>query len=124
MFVLNYKKQFAPAVRSGEKRQTIRAQRKDGRLPKVGETLRHYTGMRTSTSEHLSDSVCKVVVPIHISAYAIGNYAFAIVVGKRHLTFEEGTKLAKADGFGSRAEFIDFFKEAHGFPFDGFLVKW
>lgn len=36
MFTLNFKKQFAPAVEAGTKRQTIRAPRKDGRKPSPG----------------------------------------------------------------------------------------
>ena len=47
MVAYNFQKQFADAVERGEKRQTIRAPRRDGRHAKVGDKLQLYTGMRT-----------------------------------------------------------------------------
>ena len=46
MPALNFQKQFAPLVESGEKRQTIRAHRKDKRLPaKPGDIIAlHFPG--------------------------------------------------------------------------------
>lgn len=42
---------------SGEKRQTIRANRKDGRDPKQGQPLMLYTGMRTKSCVKLIDKI-------------------------------------------------------------------
>ena len=40
MPALNFQARFAPLVESGQKRQTIRAYRKDGRDPKPGQLQR------------------------------------------------------------------------------------
>ena len=52
-FVLNFKRQFAAAVETGAKRQTIRANRKDNKRPQVGDVACCYTGLRTLFSEFL-----------------------------------------------------------------------
>ena len=44
---------FVDKVESGEKRQTIRAYRKDGRDPKPGDPLYLFTGMRTTACRRL-----------------------------------------------------------------------
>ena len=59
----NFKKQFAPLVGSGEKRQTVRFPRK--RQTVKGDTLYLYTGMRTSACRKLVDPTpCTAVLPV------------------------------------------------------------
>jgi hypothetical protein len=118
MPALNFMKQFAPLVESGEKKQTIRARRKDGRDPKKGQTLYLYTGMRSSGCRKLKEAECKDVQPIVIE----DNYD--IYVGAHCLDALEEMQLAEDDGFESRADFYLFFKKTHGLPFYGFLIKW
>lgn len=121
MFTLNFKKEFAPAVEAGTKMQTIRAPRKDGKKPKAGDHLRLYTGLRTKGCRMLMDATCIGVEPIQI----IDEFSdIAIVLAGERLTFEEGKALAQADGFNTRAEFVGFFLETHGLPFDGFRILW
>ena len=55
MPALNFKKEFADKVASGEKRQTIRALRKDGKNPRPGQKLYLYTGMRTKYCRKCGD---------------------------------------------------------------------
>ena len=69
MPALNFKAEFAPLVESGEKRQTIRKLRKDGRDPKVGDALYLYTGMRTKKCRKLGIAPCESVQPIEIDEY-------------------------------------------------------
>lgn len=121
MFVINFQKQFAPDVESGMKRQTIRANRKDGKRPQPGEHLRCYTGMRTKSCRRLLDATCLTVLPVQIFEELP---LIAVVVGGRKLSMDEGIAFAKADGFESRAEFLGFFHETHGFPFDGWMATW
>ena len=52
MPALNFKKQFAEKVETGEKRQTVRAKRK--RAFVVGDKLYLYTGMRTKYCRKLA----------------------------------------------------------------------
>lgn len=121
-FSFNFKKQFAAAVESREKRQTIRAERRDGRRPEPGETLHLFTGLRTKAARRLGTENCKSVHDISItSVFEIG--AVVYVDGKR-LQWTEVEELARADGFKTTEEFFDFFYGQHGATFHGFLTKW
>lgn len=53
MVAYNFAAQFAEAVETRKKRQTIRAPRKDNRHAKVGDKLQLYTGMRTTNCRKL-----------------------------------------------------------------------
>jgi len=117
MPALNFKKQFADAVESGQKRQTIRADRKDGRNPKPGDKLYLYTGMRTKGCRKLKEAECKSVERIVIEE-------FNIIVGVNVLDIDEKYALAKADGFHYIDDFRNFFLKTHDLPFYGFLIKW
>lgn len=118
MPILNFKKQFAPAVESWEKRQTIRAKRKDGRDPKTGQTLYLYTGLRTKVCRKLGEAICKEVVPTTIE-----NDLYTIL-GTESLDTPDELALAKADGFDNLSNFYDFFDRTHGLPFHGLLIRW
>mgnify|MGYP001005788972 FL=1 len=121
MLMLNFKKRFAPAVEAGEKRQTIRAHRKDGKRPQPGDHLRLYTGLRTKECRKLMDAICTDVSSVHIFDDVSD---ISIVIAGRRLTRDEGRELANADGFNTRAEFLGFFSETHGLPFDGLMIEW
>lgn len=121
MFTLNFKKQFAPAIESGKKRQTIRAHRKDGRRPKPGDHLRLYTGMRTNDCRMLIDAKCADISSVNIFDDA-GDVS--VVIAYRRLSRNECQELATADGFDSLDEFVQFFRENHGLPFDGLMIEW
>ena len=120
MPLLNYKKQFAPLVESGEKRQTIRAWRK---RPFVkGDRLYHYQGLRTRSCRKLLENTCAGESPIYI------NELEDVAVGGRGLLCAaEKAELARADGFRGQdpwAAMFEFFKSEHGLPFSGQLVQW
>lgn len=118
MPALNFKKEFAPKVERREKRQTIRALRKDGRNPRPGQTLYLYTGMRTKYCKKLDEVICKSVESIII------NYDFTVMIRDEWLNVWQEKELAKNDGFNSYGDFIDFFRKTHGLPFYGLLIKW
>lgn len=118
MPLLGYKKEFAQLVERGEKRQTIRAYRKDGRNPKPGQVLYHYAGLRTKSCRKLMDAECKSAEPIAIEGW------HDVVVGTKSLSVAEEGTLARADGFASAEAFFRFFEKAHGLPFYGLLIKW
>lgn len=117
MPALNFKKQFAPMVESGSKRQTIRARRKDGRNPQPGQTLYLYTGMRTTGCRKLKEVMCESCETIFIGLTDI-------YVGTKHLSVEEKHDLAIKDGFKYMDELREFFLKIHRLPFYGFLIKW
>jgi len=117
MPAINFKKEFAEKILSGEKKQTIRALRKDGRNPRPGQVLYLFTGMRTKSCRRLGDAVCKSVTPITIDSYEINLNCI-------RLSFADANKLIEADGFGDEDDFYNFFRKNHGLPFWGLLIKW
>lgn len=126
MPALNFMKRFAPLVELGlkdpehhkAKRQTIRARRKDGRDPREGQQLYLFTGMRTKGCRRLGEVECKSVQQFTIEEN------LAIYTGAHCLTVGEEEWFARADGFATRGEFLDFFRKTHGLPFHGLLIKW
>lgn len=141
MPALNFMKQFAGAVESGEKRQTIRAFRKDGRDVKAGDKLYLYTGMRTKGCRKLGEAVCVSVSRLQLLSRhaASGNVnllygapakrsgfdRFFIASSKGHGNSRgRFTRLAKADGFSDIDEMVSWFEKTHGLPFEGLLIKW
>lgn len=120
MPLLGYKKQFAPLVESGEKRQTIRAIRK--RPFKVGDRLFHYEGLRTKSCRKILESRCAAADSILI--HEKGD----VYINGRCLCENAKESFAYADGFRHPgflwAQMLGFFKDVHGLPFRGQIVKW
>lgn len=128
MSAYNFKKEFAPLVESGQKRQTIRAIGKR-RHARPGDRLQLYTGQRTK--------VCRKLIlpdPVCISVHAV--YMFKIIERRRDkhayqlyldgelISWHEVPEIANADGFENSTEFFNFFEDVHGMPFRGVLIKW
>ncbi|MCG6536089.1 MAG: ASCH domain-containing protein [Syntrophales bacterium LBB04] len=117
MPALNFKKQFAPDVESGKKRCSIRAKRKDGRNPHVGDRLYLYTGQRTKSCRKLGEFNCEAVTEIVIDTTGI-NLAGEWVNNQLMMN------IVRADGFDSWAAFRAFFAKEQGLPFWGLLIEW
>ncbi len=127
MTAYNFQPQFARSVETGLKRGTIRAPRKDSRLPTVGEDLQLYTGMRHASCRKLCDGICTGV-------YAIQIYRNELHLDGRVLRrgnapgdadpFHYEGDLALADGFGSFGDMVAWFAAAHGLPFAGHWIRW
>ncbi len=119
MPAINYKKQFASLVETGQKMTTIRA----GNRIKVGDTLYHYTGMRTKNCRKLGESVASEVHKIDITQTPkMGMYR--VVLDGKGLITTDLYPIVAADGFNSIKQFLDFFAENHGLIFIGQLIKW
>lgn len=121
MPALNFQARFAPLVEAGEKTQTIRARRKDGRDPKPGDRLYLYTGMRTKSCRKLATAECTSVKPIKV--FRLG----AVIDSDGHDDVRAGgaaESFASADGFESYAEMAGWFYRTHGLPFNGLLIRW
>ena len=121
MPALNFKKRFAPDVAFFRKRQTIRAERKDGRNPRPGDTLYLFTGQRTKYCQRLGTAICKSVEEIVIWPNSKRDI---IVIAGKLLNNKEKEKLAVDDGFHDFQEFMDFFHKEHDLPLCGLLIKW
>lgn len=114
----NFKPQFADKVESGQKRQTIRRERKRGN-PAADESMLYlYTGMRTKGCRLLLEALCVSVLPILITR------GDDIMVGDVTLDDDQIHDLAIADGFDCTADFVDFFEKQYGLPFEGLLIEW
>jgi hypothetical protein len=117
MYVANFQTRFVALVEQGKKRQTIRAERKDGRQPRVGDTIRLYAGMRTKNCRRLGDSVIASVDRITIADDGVRIEGRLLMGVERHA-------LAVADGFSDWTAMRDWFSKAHGPEFWGWLIKW
>ncbi len=111
--VLNFAADFAPLVAAGEKRQTIRRWRV--RPIFVGDELRLYTGMRTTSCRLLGVARCEGVDGITL-ARAGTSYSPA--------QWKAQDDFARADGFASYEGMLRWFERTHGLPFSGQLIRW
>jgi len=128
MALLGFKKRFAEPVRSGRKRQTIRAFRKYPISP--GETLYLYTALRTKYAEKLKEVRCKQVGLITIFI----NSGEIITKDGVYNTKSELNAFAKRDGFKDWEDMKAFWIAEHGVKkgkrkvilrkFTGILIKW
>lgn len=116
MPALNYKKEFAEAVRKKQKCCTVRALRK--RPFKEGIVLYHYTGMRTSSCIKLLENKAVAVFDIAIESED------RVYVNRNLMKHVDLRTLAQIDGFEEVEPFINYFKTNHGFPFKGQLIMW
>ena len=114
MRVITFKPQFAPLVKAGTKRQTIRA---SAWGIEVGTllSLRKWTGKPyRSPQELLREEFCTSIEPIRVEL------AFIVINGG----YYHREQMAVADGFENWPQMRDFFQANGGLPFDGFLIKW
>jgi hypothetical protein len=122
MAIYNFKGQFGSAVRSGEKRQTIRAHGKRP-PPKVGDWAYCYTGLRTQNVCRLGQF--KIVRVTQISISTNSRTVQVPQDGRWYaLSKEEIEQLAQADGFASADDFFEFFTKEHGGTLGGHLIEW
>jgi hypothetical protein len=126
MPALNFAKQFADAVEIGEKRQTVRAPRKDGRAHcKRGDTIKLYTGMRTAGCRLLAEATVTCLARIRIEPtcmYLDGRLLLSSIYDRE--CEQTDSEFAVADGFAGFTEMADWFEETHGLPFEGVLIQW
>lgn len=121
MAAYNFQKQFAPLIESGAKQSTIRQRRKNGYLPREGDVLRLYQGMRTKACKLIREVAVARVSPITINARL--GCADVILNGSR-LTDGEVYEMAKNDGFKGIREFSEFFEQKYGPELQAYLIEW
>lgn len=120
-FPLNFKRQFAPAVLDGTKRQTIRKNRADGKRPTPGDIAACYTGLRTSSTQHLRDGLVTRCRSVRIHCEGSGE----LIIDGAKLDQAQRHEFALADGFSSWPAMLDFFISQYAqHTFDGFCVEW
>lgn len=124
MPLLGFKAEFADRVERGEKTQTIRAYRKDGRDPKVGQRVYLWTGLRQKGARRLGEGIVTKVAPVVISANGdVFVEGIRLFPGELH-------RFARRDGFGTPGEqstgglMVEWFRRVHGLPFRGVVIRW
>ena len=126
MPALNFCARFAEAVEYGEKLQTVRAVRKDGRPHcKKGDRIRLYTGMRTKQCRLLGEATVTHTARIRIEATEmfINDRRLPSAIYARNCA-ETDNEFAEADGFESFMDMSRWFEEAHRLPFVGTVIYW
>lgn len=118
---INFKPQFADAIKGGQKCQTVR--KKGKRKFKVGQQLQLYMGQRTSKCRKIADSVVTKLQEIYIDKYDGFTLPNVEVDGKQ-IWADELTALAIADGFEHWSHFIEFFHYHYPLPFVGQIIHW
>jgi hypothetical protein len=140
MPAFSFKRQFVEPIRAGIKHHTIRAERKDGRIPaKVGDQLSLFCGMRTKQCFHILPGTvpCTRVQRIQIrecprcggtgeiacsSTHFEDCPVIQITIDGTELATDERERLAIADGFDNFAEMMKFWEGR--LPFEGFIIHW
>lgn len=145
---------FAPMVEDETKNQTVRARRKDGKIPQPGQMLYLFTGLRTRNTRRLRETPCKAVKGIYIDAKRIILYDRPLDDQEMFLALKKPlskflpnpeqltvmiNQFAWLDGFRPHngsvqstfeapgpafAMMINFWKKTHDLPFVGDLIEW
>lgn len=114
----NFQSRFADAVQSGRKKQTIRANRKDGRRPHIGANVALYTGMRTKNCRLLARGIITAVRSFEITVQGV------FFLDGKDMPYEQAYSFAIADGFDTFSAMREWFEATHGLPFKGLLIQW
>lgn len=127
MSSLTFNEEFAGAVESGAKTQTIRRVRE---TPiKVGDTLQLYTGHHVlPCRQQIGVGVVREISAVRLSADGVDAYVTPLwqlmrMPPEQSEDVTEG-EFAKADGFKDWPEMRDWFERQYGLPFEGVLIRW
>lgn len=115
---LSFQKRFVPRVESGEKLHSIRPRRKNPGQWMPGKTVHLFYAMRTKHCRRLGIGRITELRDVVIC------HTHVEIDGARITEEADLDAFARADGFESWADFIPFFSEFYGLPWEGSLIKW
>ncbi|MBN2752592.1 MAG: hypothetical protein JXQ84_07775 [Rhodospirillaceae bacterium] len=133
MPALNFKKRYAELVETGEKQQSIRPLRRDGRPHcKIGDALKLYTGMRTNSCTLLGEGRVKSIAPVKIYSthMELSGQRLPNALYSRDQLEPTDNEFAQADGFSDFMEMSCWFSGQYGLPncdgtpFEGVVIAW
>jgi uncharacterized protein YqfB (UPF0267 family) len=131
MGLYSFKPRFTPHIRSGRKKHTIRAKRKDGWVEKPGNTMYLYENVRTKNRVHIDDRECVRVEEIEIFdrfPNSVESQVRVIIIrdGDRvELSLDEKESLARKDGFDDFADMVRYWRAGdQELPFFGHIIYW
>lgn len=117
MVALNFSPEFAAAVESGRKTQTIRQTARC----KPGDRLQLFTGQRTKACRKLGEGICTEVLPVTL------RWPY-VTLGADALGFGASYEFARLDGFPDYVTMWKWFVSRYGLPgggsFSGFAHRW
>lgn len=117
--VMLFQQQFAPLVRAGSKRITIRRIRKKPILEGDILDLREWTAEPyRSKQKKIGLYRCTGTEPIQVLAPGL------VSVADMRLTWAETRKLAENDGFPTADAMLTWFERNHTLPFEGVIIGW
>lgn len=124
---VKFQARFAPLVQVGQKTQTIRPERK--RPIKVGERLLLDTWEGKpyrSKVRRLGNAIVQSVQQIKLDQIWVkpATLGPVVYVDGKLLWADELLALAIADGFSSVDDFVGWFRQTHGLPFCGVIIRW
>ena len=118
LFVRMVKPQFATLVLSGEKTQTVRPTPKRMMLPGDTISLRMWTGKPYRSKQRILREATVLgtdTVRVHDTG---------IMLHGEHLPLAKAWCFAKADGFNTLQDMLEWFNVTHGLPFEGIVIYW
>lgn len=114
MVALNFSPEFAEAVASGRKTQTIR---QSARV-KPGQRIQLYTGQRTKACRRLGEAIC-------IDVTYIGMTEHRLTLGDVRRFTRSMDEFAHADGFPNYKAMWTWFRTRYGTEsFTGYVIRW
>lgn len=120
IFLFNFSGQFAPAVQSGEKRQTFRRERLNGKRPQPGDTFKGYSGLRTHRAKLLVEAPV-----VQCRGARLDVRERTLVIDGHNLSERERQEFARHDGFPDFDTALKWFADTHiQHEIEGFLVEW
>ena len=123
MIVRTFLPRFLAAIKSGQKRQTVRL--RPNRMPKVGDTIscRAWTGKPyRSKQERLGDFTIMRVADVSMRVFGVD---FHVWVDNVRLEPDELLAFAKEDGFESIKDMQQAFEGMGELPLiDGIVIFW
>lgn len=123
MTAYSFKRQFVKPILAHEKQGTIRKERVDGHVPRLGSALQLYSGMRTKYCFKIGDAICAGVrgVAFHVRK----RVACTLYIDGDRLPLDRLALFAKADGFETWAAMEEFWRAEHGVGwFRGHQIVW
>lgn len=119
-FLFNFQPQFHERIARGEKLQTIRRHREDGKRPKPGDVACLYAHLRTAKARLLREAPVTRCRSIRIDFEDD-----SVVIDGHRLPWIEKVEFAMSDGFPTWTAMRQFFVELYGAgTFEGFCVEW
>lgn len=122
-FVVSFRKRFEAPILDGAKMQTIRFNRADGKVPRPGDRLKLFIGMRTKMCKRLGIAEVTECFPVYMD---LASRHHIIEARGMRLNLREMTEFAKADGFETHIAMLNWFRETYPDEraFHGYCVRW